>query len=507
MGNSLPRPSSGRRFCTQCDRRYGPRMGFCPFDGTPLSDDPHVVFRDPLIGQVIDDRYLVEEVLGEGGMGRVYRVRHQILDRPFALKVLRSDLAEDAVLAERFAREARAVAAIHHPNVVAITDFGRLPSAQPYFVMQLVQGVTLGRIIRERKTLGSREVIYFARHIARALSAAHEVEVIHRDLKPDNVLVSESAGTSPRVTVLDFGLAKLIGQRRLTQQGVVFGTPQYMSPEQASGEGIDHRVDVYALGVVMFEMLAGRPPFEADTYMGVLTKQLYAHPPRPSELDPSLGDIGELEEVVLACLRKNRDERIASMPALIERLNAIDGGGAEGRVDSVRPPRVDSVRPPMVSQVDAMTAPRSARGGEDAHSWPWLVGGTVALGVALLLLLLRARAITAGEQDGVTGETPSAVVRGVSTRPTSPRKASGPATAVAESTGVRVGLLPPAAVSRASPRDPRAEVSLPAVGTARRPVSRKSETLRGEAPLRDGGAAAVGRPDTSGSEMGDPWAK
>jgi serine/threonine-protein kinase len=278
---------------------------------------------DPLLGITVDERYEVLAVIGEGGMGRVYRVRHRRLGRSFALKALRVELARDTNLAERFIQEARAAAVVTHPNVVQINDFGTLYTRQPYFVMELLEGRTLARIIREEGPIEPVRCLTIARQIAEAIAAAHAMGVIHRDLKPDNIILVRPSGSHTTVKVLDFGLAKVAGSNRLTRPGVVFGTPHYMSPEQASGEQFDHRVDIYALGIIMFEMLTGRVPFEADTYMGVLSKHLYAQPPQLRDFNlPYVGHPG-LEAIITGCLAKKLEERWPSMTELARRLNAL----------------------------------------------------------------------------------------------------------------------------------------------------------------------------------------
>ncbi|MBX3192505.1 MAG: serine/threonine protein kinase [Labilithrix sp.] len=306
--------------CRECSARFGLDAAFCPFDGVALVADTWEPARDPLANAVVDMRYEVVSPLGEGGMGTVYKVRHMSLDRFFAMKVLRADLAADADLAERFTQEARATAAIKHPSVVAITDFGTLDSGIPYFVMELLVGETLATRIRARGPLPPREAMDVGRKLAEALSASHAAGVVHRDLKPENVfLVGKASGktsATDELRIVDFGAAKIVGASKLTRPGVVFGTPYYMSPEQASGQPVDARADVYSLGVLLYEMLTGSVPFEADTYMGVLTKHMFASPARPSEQITSAVPLGKLEDVVMKALEKEPGARYQSMAEL-----------------------------------------------------------------------------------------------------------------------------------------------------------------------------------------------
>jgi serine/threonine-protein kinase len=282
-----------------------------------------------LLGTVVDQRYELVEVLGEGGMGTVYRVRHTSLGRDFALKVLRRDLAQDADLSTRFVHEAKAASAISHPSVVKITDFGQLATGQPYFVMELLVGDLLSRLIRDSGPLPPARAVVVLRQVAEALDAAHQAGVVHRDLKPDNIHIGRTPPDS--VTVLDFGLAKVAGASKLTRAGIVFGTPHYMSPEQAAGEPTDHRADIYSLGIVGYQMLTGRVPFEADSFMGVLTKHIYVVPSPPSEVIQSGAELGALDDIILRCLAKKPANRYQSMVELLTDLARVvrhtDDGG------------------------------------------------------------------------------------------------------------------------------------------------------------------------------------
>jgi serine/threonine-protein kinase len=288
-------------------------------------------------------------------MGVVYRVRHRVLGREFALKALRADIAQEEQLGARFLREAQSAASINHPNVCEITDFGELEGNRPYFVMELLTGDALSTLLSgDRLPLG--RVVHLSEQVARALDAAHRAGVVHRDLKPDNIIV-EVTPTEERIKVVDFGLAQVAGQSRLTRPGIVFGTPHYMSPEQASGGEVDQRADVYALGIMMYEMLTGRVPFEAETYMGVLSKHLYLDPEPPSQIVAD-SSIGALEGVVMRCLKKRPDERYPSMSELLDDLRAIVRVEA-GQV-SVRPGQIELPSPAPEAAVE-LTSPRPGK--------------------------------------------------------------------------------------------------------------------------------------------------
>ena len=383
----LPAPAKG---CPECGARFGVEAAFCPFCGIALVASTWDKALDPLIGVIVDDRYEVIEPLGEGGMGTVYKVRHVTLNRMFALKVLRRDLADDPALSQRFIQEARATAAIKHPSVVSINDFGVLPDGIPYFVMELLVGETLSGRLRGRGPVPPGEAIAIAKRIAEGLSASHAANVIHRDLKPENVFL---VGGS-ELRIVDFGAAKIIGASKLTRPGVVFGTPYYMSPEQASGQPIDARADVYSLGVLLFEMLTGRVPFEADTYMGVLTKHIFTAPPKPSERVAPGTMLGPLEAIVIRALEKDPAARYASMDELAKALDAAArslpapapvpanrtvplprpaGGGVAPAPFSTADRIAQSVTKRVAERLDAIAHPLQSHlqdRGRDAHARP-----------------------------------------------------------------------------------------------------------------------------------------
>jgi len=335
----------GATVCPRCSEQFSSDGRFCPFDGEPLQallgSSPRS--SDALLGTVIDHRYEVCSRLGEGGMGVVYEVRHRALGKRFALKALRKDLAAEPEIAARFLQEARTAASVSHPGLVEITDFGRLASGQPFFVMELLEGQSLATLIRRGGPIPAGRAVDIVRQIAAALSAAHDLSIIHRDLKPDNIHVSADDQGRDRVTIVDFGLAKVIGASRLTRAGMVFGTPHYMSPEQAMGETTDHRSDIYALGIVMYEMFTGRVPFEADSYMGVLTKQMYMTPTPPSQL-LGTNKLGALEDISLRCLEKKPEHRYGSLREFTEDLDrALSSTGGPLRVTRQRRPTPRSV--------------------------------------------------------------------------------------------------------------------------------------------------------------------
>ncbi|APR77490.1 Serine/threonine-protein kinase pkn3 [Minicystis rosea] len=359
----VKKPAQAQR-CPTCKQVFSGDARFCPFDGDALAEAPDWnPAADPLIGQVVEGRYEVIGVLGEGGMGTVYEVRHVTLGRRFALKVLRRDIA-DAEHSARFIQEAKAAAAVGHPNIVAVSDFGELalpaPAESgervPFFVMEYLSGISLAELLRAEKTLDATRTAQIVLQCAAGLSAAHATGVVHRDLKPDNIFLTRN-GDREFVKLLDFGVAKIMGAGRLTRAGMVFGTPHYMSPEQAAGQSVDLRADIYALGVILYECLAGHVPFEADTYMGVLTKHMFATPEPIDRAVPDASRLGALGPVVMRCLAKSPQDRYASMAELCAALEAVlegasrraavsrSGTRSRGSAMTLDPPKTPGLRP------------------------------------------------------------------------------------------------------------------------------------------------------------------
>lgn len=235
---------------------------------------------DLLIGLTLDGKYRLERRIGRGGMGNVYIGRHTTINRQVAVKVLSQDLMDDPTSIERFKREAEASARINHPNIVQVTDFNRTEEGIVYLVMEYVEGVTLRRLLDREQRLNPERAVELGRQICAAIAAAHRADVIHRDLKPDNVMIEMVDGRE-RARVLDFGIAKLKDvsqQGRITAPGNVLGTPHYMSPEQCMGHTVDHRSDIYALGVMLYEMLSGTVPFDAQTAPAIIVQHATKEP-------------------------------------------------------------------------------------------------------------------------------------------------------------------------------------------------------------------------------------
>jgi len=300
--------------CPTCGRHYSSNIQFCPVDQSALQADHTVAegstVADPLIGQTLNNKYRIEQPLGIGGMGTVYRARHLLIDRAVAVKVLNQRLFEDEAARARFQREAKAAGRLQHLNAVAVTDFGQTSAGYVYIVMELLEGRTLREILAKEAPLETARAVSLMLQASAAVAAAHEAGVIHRDLKPANIFVTQSADAPSIVKVLDFGIAKLAAEtlddddpHTLTQIGAMIGTPRYMSPEQCSGLELTPAADVYSLGVILYEMLTGTVPFSGSSPLAIAVKQTSEYPRPPKEIVAAIPD--DLEKVVLHALEKD----------------------------------------------------------------------------------------------------------------------------------------------------------------------------------------------------------
>jgi serine/threonine-protein kinase len=287
--------------CEKCKLKFPDDTAACFICGSPLAP-----INDPRIGSTINGRYLLEAAIGEGGMATVYAARHRLVDRPCAVKVMNAALAKNEVIRERFRREAKAAQKLAHPNIIEIFDQGELQDGSLFLVMELLEGETLADVVF-RGRMPVERTLPIAIQISRALARAHDLEVIHRDLKPENVFLAEWQEQTDFVKLLDFGIARSMQDVRLTGAGEVFGTPQYMAPERITSIDAGPAADLYAFGVMLFEMLAGSLPFDAPDIASFFIKHLKEPPPSLKSRDPSVPD--ELDRLVLDLMAKEPKDR------------------------------------------------------------------------------------------------------------------------------------------------------------------------------------------------------
>ena len=370
--------------------------------------------RDPLIGQVLDGRYRVESVLGEGGMGLVYKAVHVALKKPLAIKVLRPEVSKNEQIVARFRQEAQSASAIGNQHIIDISDFGELQDGSTYFVMEFLTGRSLTGALEEGRFTPQR-VIHVAKQLCRALGAAHEIGVVHRDMKPDNVQLIERGADKDFVKVLDFGIAKVGGgTSKLTQAGQVFGTPHYMSPEQCAGTAVDHRTDIYAVGVMLYEMATGQVPFDADNLMGILTKHLYENPIPPNELPPPVDVPPALEAVIMKCLEKKQELRYQTMAELLADLEALESGlTPRAVVDRVERSTQSSMKN---TPSDLLGAGRVTMGVGQPELPKKSPAIPIAIGAAVLIGIIAAFAMSGGDK----GAPEAHVVKPADPAPTAP---------------------------------------------------------------------------------------
>jgi hypothetical protein len=287
--------------------------------------------QEALVGRTIAGKYCLETMVGEGAMGAVYRARQTTLGTTLAIKVLHAQLAGEPMFAARFLREAQAASRVDHPSSMRVIDFGEEPDGLLYIAMEYVDGKTLAEIIDESSPLPVARIVDIACQALAALAVAHDLGVIHRDLKPENIMVLEGEDDEGRthdiVKVCDFGVAKLLegGSRApsVTAQGVVVGTPEYMSPEQARGDALDARSDIYAMGVLLFHLMTGKVPFDSSTAFGTAFMHVNDEPTRPRLLNPGVDS--RLEAICLKAMRKRPEDRFASARELRGELRALLG--------------------------------------------------------------------------------------------------------------------------------------------------------------------------------------
>jgi serine/threonine protein kinase len=330
------------KVCTTCGAEWPDDTKFCPSDGSPL----RVAEGTSLIGGVVASYHIIDK-LGEGGMGAVYLGEHVKMGRKSAIKVLTQSLAQDTDAIARFNREAANAARINHANVCAIYDFGETPDGLIFLAMEFIEGEALTDLLQREGPLGPYRAASMIRQIGEALQAAHDLGIVHRDLKPDNIMITRGRDGSDVVKVVDFGIAKATGGeegQKVTRTGLVVGTPEYMSPEQLSGDVLDGRSDIYSLALVFFRILTGRLPFEADNAQEMMVKRLTDEPFKLNEVLPGANFPARLQQVLDRGLQRMPGDRYATAEEFtrdvleavggLQHTPLVDTEGATQQMDS-----------------------------------------------------------------------------------------------------------------------------------------------------------------------------
>lgn len=308
--------------CWQCGSTYDAGTRLCPEDGTRLVALSLAANHDPLLGQTIDERYRVDGVIGEGGMGTVYRARDLSQERDVAMKVLKADYLRDQNIRRRFMDEARIISNLEHPNAVKLYNFGQMADGNFYMVMELLHGESLAERLAYT-FLTYREIFEIIPPVCEVLDEAHRMGIVHRDIKPENIYIQISPQGEETARLLDFGVAKQLESEHITRTGMLWGTPAYMSPEQSRGDDVGAQADIYGIGIILYELIGGSLPFFAATQMGYAIKHMNEEPRGVSTL-PGLESVPDaLDALILSALQKNPDARPASMAEFTASLRLL----------------------------------------------------------------------------------------------------------------------------------------------------------------------------------------
>ncbi len=409
------------------------------------------------LGQVVVGKYRLLDVLGEGGMGVVYLAEHELIEKTIALKVLRKEYSGKSDLVQRFKQEAISASRIKHPNVLDVFDFGQLENGCFFLAMEYLQGHDLAAELARSGVIEPALAVRLALQMCRALGAAHSRGVVHRDMKPENVFLHRTEDGDDIVKIVDFGIAQLrarddkkpeeLPRRRLTRTGVIFGTPEYMSPEQAAGRNVDLRVDIYAMGVILYEMFSGSVPFTGDTFMAILSAHLTQVVPPLRTWAPDLALSPELEAIMMKALAKSPEDRYQSMSELAQAMHQTPEGRLAAPLAALLPiPKVthDTFRPargtaaatasqltlstltaPLIGPIDGQDVPMplsvlTTRSGNESMvnesvdvqrmtrqsgRWLWVALGLVAIFAAVIATWIkgsRGREVTASRTETAT---------------------------------------------------------------------------------------------------------
>jgi len=344
------------KICSECQTEYSDEVEFCAQDGMKLRPIKQAG-DDPMLGQALEGRWIIEEKIGEGGMGAVYKGKQRSVNRVVAIKTLRPALADNEEFVTRFFREAKIASMISHPHCVTVLDFGQTSENILFLAMEFLDGQELSERLSQGG-LTQVQIIKIGVQIASALSAAHSHQIIHRDLKPDNIFLLNMSNDEIFAKVLDFGIAKDANDDHKTRTGQIFGTPEYMSPEQCSGLELDGRSDLYSLGCILYEIVTGHPPFQGNNPMSILMGHVSAEVVAPSAQGVQLWP--GLEDIILKLLQKEPAARFANADALVlalkEALSNLEGQTAirrsQGFTGPIIPPTTPSGALPLMDTAD-----------------------------------------------------------------------------------------------------------------------------------------------------------
>lgn len=323
------------KLCLVCNFKFEDEQELCPKDYSKLVP----LGKDPLIGKVIQDRYRIDSMIAKGSMGVVYKATQELIGREVAVKVLHGYLIDDEESTKRFHKEAKAASRLNHPNITTLYDYGVLGRGQPYIVMDLLRGCSLSDVLKQRDYLPLDEALIIFRQVCDALGEAHKRGVVHRDIKPENIML-EYTDKGVNVKVVDFGIAKFLQEQddtigKITKTGTVCGSPTYMSPEQCDDNKIDHRSDLYSLGIVLYETITGRVPFSNKDIYAVMTMHVRDVPAPLRQMRPDLDFPAYLQAVVDRALAKSPDDRYQSAAELFEALQGKPGSKGSGETAAV----------------------------------------------------------------------------------------------------------------------------------------------------------------------------
>jgi serine/threonine-protein kinase len=368
--------------CNLCGNAYPATFRVCPLDGSTLAGGG--TSEDPMIGAVLAGTFRVTRVLGEGGMGRVYVAEHVRLDRRYAVKVIHRDHAGRDDLLVRFDREARAMSRVQSDHVVDVVDVLRTPDGRPCIVVELLDGRDLEAFLAQKGKLPVREALALFRQMCRGLASAHAQGVVHRDLKPSNLFLASEPGGGLTLKILDFGVAKMGGDDKLTGTGAIVGTPAYMSPEQARGStDLDLRADVYAAGAVLYRMLTGKAPYKEGEGGATLIRVLEETPPRPRSIEPSIPE--GLEAVIERAMARDRGQRFATIEELSAAALAFDTSGGTVLLDASRTSSGTTAAPADAKALSAKA--KRVRPLAVLTTLAAALGAGLAVGIALALVV------------------------------------------------------------------------------------------------------------------------